>query len=378
MRGVLYSAAVSLAATGLWQPVFAQGLELTGALSQSFILDHNEDFMESGDEVIALTTLGFGLSSETRTQRLSAETSIGLEYDSETEDFTLSRPFLMIDYDQDLKRSTYGFGLFYEDVPTEFDATLPDLSTVGRDTDRQRITGDLSASFSLTERTTFGVAFAATDISYDDDDPDLVPTRNYELDFSLSRELTERTTGTIDLGFDLLKADNATMTETRTHSLNGRLSYEATPRLTLAANAGTSVSEVEETTAGVVTTEDNTSVLYGASLTYALARGEARLSLDQSLVPSSDGELSRTTILAGNLDTELSDISTLGLEASLSYSEDLDGGEEEEFLSVGATYSRDLTENLSGLIGARVERNDDGEYAQELRLEISRSFQVRP
>lgn len=424
---------------------FAQdgGLRMVFGFENRFEVVRNRSLSvpATGTSVANVTSLSFGLISETALDRLEFNASGAMIVEnSDRTDGT----------DLDFGRSELSFG-YTREVP----AAILDLSARFRTDDADTFADDLTEEDTIGTRTDYvvaarletgrtstvgfaiGAGFDQTDYQ-DTVDPDLVDSREYNADAAAILRFSEVATGRLGLRYRHLEEEDAAETVTDAVSAYVGLDYRITERLGLAMELGYVESETDEF--GVI--ERTRGPEGRIDLSYAMPTGTASASLRVTTdadegqretfeigrtyaMPTLtlDGRLGVThsdstgTDMIGSLDVskELPDGSIgLGLGRTISFDDDASEtvvgsifslswnkrvneisavtfdvtyeisdapSERIEQTTIGAAYTRQLTQDwsLNSGVGYRVRNDGDGRSeSPNLFIALNRSFELRP
>lgn len=330
------TAALALCA-GLAHGQDAAGLEAEFTFSQGLTYS-------DVDGSFARTTLGFGLSSATRSQTFDLQLGTVLEhgFDGGSDANTID-PSASLSYGIESRQTAVNTSLSYrqadaDDVFEDPNGILGDL--VFDDGTREDSSADLTLDFG--REAPFGGTFS---LGYDETNftdtasPDLVDTVTRSAGLSLRFDIDSRIAAT--LGYTMSDTDRASGRDTRSERLTLGANLTVTP--TIDANVSVGLREITVTDGGIITQADG--VTYGLGITQARPNGSLTYSLESDL--SEAGR--RTTATVGtSIETRRGTLSTsLGITdgvnsglrplLTLGYSEDLPRG----------SYSVDISQDFS-------------------------------
>jgi outer membrane usher protein FimD/PapC len=395
-------------------PAAAQdgGLRYVFGLSQRLEARQNPSLaIPAGDDSLtAGTTLSFGLTSSTATEDLSLSLEGGLRLSQtggEAVDSGIDGPQLAFGYDRRGANASFSASLDYSDARIETLRPLSDFlnedgeielpedpdDLVGTGT--RRATG-ADVRLDLGTAAPFGVSLEAgfdkTDYS-DVTDADLVDSQSASLGATARLRFSETLSGDVSLSARIYEAEDAGTTRRETQDLDIGIAQEISPRLSVSAGAGFSVSRTEEF--GLETKSDDVTARVGldlelpnGGLAVDMSLDSAEISWQQSLPrgsieaalshsPDADGSGS-TSVAALNYSQSLSAVS--GLNLGLSYSDFSDPGENDVARTdLTASYTHSLTEDWGLSVGANLSRRDEDTIgaanSSTLFLSLSRDFE---
>ncbi|MGL4236950.1 hypothetical protein [Tabrizicola sp.] len=424
---------------------FAQdgGLRLVFGIENRLEVTRNADLSvpATGTEVANVTQLTFGLISETALDRLefsatgaaiieNADGSSGTEVD-------FGRSALNFAYSREVPAAILEIAAeFRSDDVEAFADDLADTDEVGRRTDYS-LSARLEVGRTSSVGFAFGVAFEETDFR-DTTSTDLIDTREARGDVAVIFNFSEVATGRLGLRFRQREEDDTANTTTEETVVFAGLDYSVSERLDLGLELGYTDTETEEF--GVVDRDRGPDALI--NLTYDMPVGTAsallRVTTDADEGQRETFELGRIfetpvdavearlgithadatgTDLIGSLrwsralpdgsigldierrvsfDTDDSEEVTASV-FSLSWTKDVNevsgilldatyelsdaASERIEQVTLGATYTRQLTQDwgLSGGLNYRVRNDGDGRSESPgVFIALSRDFEIRP
>lgn len=406
-------AALALALTTL--PAAAQdgdGVRYVFGLSERLEASQNPELsIQAGDNTLSsVTSLSFGVTSSTPVDALSLSLEGGLRLSKTGSDGLVTGidgPQLAFGYDRTAANSAFATSLDYSDDRIETLRPLSDFITEDGGIDLPTNPDDLTGTgtrratgaavrLDLGTEAPLGVSLSAgfdkTDYS-DVSDADLVDSQSTSLGASATLRFSETLSGDVSLTQDIYEAEDAATTRRVTQGLDFGISQEISPRLSVSAGAGLSISRTEEF--GVETRSEDATARAGVNLalpngglSFDIALDSAEISWQQTLPRGSIGAaLSRspdpdgsgsTSVLALNYSQSLSAAS--GLNFGLSYSDFSDPGENDVTRTdLTASYTHSLTPDWGMSVGANYSLRDEATVgtanSSTLFLSLSRNFE---
>ena len=239
---------------------------------------------------------------------------------------------------------------------------------------------DVELAQRLDELNTLSIGSAGTAIDFDEDTPDLTPSRTVGIDAGWERVLTDTSTVTFEIGARQFDADDLINTRSQTLDLLFSLSHRRTSRHIFDASIG--VTAVRSKADGVET--DNTVDLTGgASLDYLFKNGTAGVDFTQSVEPSAAGELQSFSRLDADLSYDVNDQQRVNLFAAVSRRTPLGGvGDTFDFYTIGADYEIDVADTVELALEYAFRGNNDSVVGaatgHRVLLSLEKSFDLIP
>lgn len=373
MRDTTFKAVLILGLVGVVGDAQAQGVRLTGDISQAFDLDDNNNLGGGGLDFDSRTSVNAAVSSQTETSRISASTGVSLSFGT-NQSVSITRPQLNLGFGTDTKDVTYSGNLSYSKAPAAVDVTQPDLSVLRFTGDRTAISGNLSATTPISTTTSLRFGASANKVDFDPVTAGLFPSVDYGLSAGVSYQLNPNTSYSLNSGVSWFEAENASNTTSLSVDIGGGIQHQLNSRTTIDGNLGWAFTDTTDTISGVQTSAFSVSLLFGAGLTQTLPDGSISVSLDQSVSPSASGSLVLGTSLGGSYTKQVNQNVSYGIDATLSRQEALGGGTSTSFISVSPNYSRQLTRDVSATASYYLQRDNSGATAQGLSISFSRPF----
>lgn len=286
------------ALTAIAQDTDEGGVLLTFGIEQRFEVGRNIalEVPEEGTSSVATTTLSFGLSSETRTQRISIEGSSGLrisDLPGEGTDVGFSDTELRLEYGQDVGNSAFTATAEYTHSDIDFLRSLsdfedddgvivlpPDFDDLTGGGTRQEYDVELGLELGRENMLGFNLTAGASGVDYSGTtDPDLFQTRTTSLGLETILRFSEVTTGIIGLSAEQYDAENAEMTDRLTSEITFGIEHEISPRARVDASIGYSVIDTEELISGDTRT---TGLIWHLGAEYDMPNGVLTAEFDSS------------------------------------------------------------------------------------------------
>ena len=258
------------------------GLNVIFDVTQSFEGRDDEGYVETdGTSFRSLTTLAFGLSSETRSQRLAFDLSSGVAATAgDDRDVGFENTLATLDYMQSSRNTALTFGARYRFDEVDdlvFDGTLADDDIITGVGQREVLTLNTGLAFGREARVTGTLNHTyETSSFFDTLDPTLSDTETQELDARLDFELTRTLTAGV---FALWREDDEQglgATDREFNAIGTSASYAINPVTTLTGE----ISFSEEKSRGATFLETD-GWNYGLSLIRERAGSDASLRFSQ-------------------------------------------------------------------------------------------------
>lgn len=353
----------------------AQGVRLSGSLSQSFDLTNNNNLSGAGTSFDSRTGIGLTVSSETPTTRLSASTGVSLRFNSNG-NTSITRPQLALRFGHDTKEIKYTGGLSFATREAAVDVLQPDLSVLRYTGDETRISGNLGASTRINARTSFSLRANGTQLDYDPVSAGLFPTTNFKLTGDLGYQFSPTTSFGLVTSLGYFNADNASDTTSISADISGRASYQIDSITSANGSLGLAFIETTDTVLGVESSSYAVSLLFSGGVSRQLPDGSARLSISQGIAPSSSGSLVLDTQLTGSYNKTVNNAVSYGLDATFGRQERVGGGTARTFIGISPRYSRQLTRDVTANASYFFQRDNTGATSNGVSISIGRSFDL--
>lgn len=326
-----------------------------------------------GTTTTSRTTLNFGLVSETRTSRLTAGVSTGLDFRDEPgtgSEFDFVTPNSFITYSQNAANSAVQATLRYRDellderILTFLDEDLQPVDFVVDVGRLQRLSGSARLSLGIEAPLGFDATLSFDDREYTDTfDPDLYDRRTVSLATVTRLRFSDVMTGRLLASVRQFDAEDVPTTERTSTSLGFGLSYEISPRTRV--NADVTYDRIETTEFGAFT-ETTDGIGFSVAAVTDLPNGSITGSIRQTVNTSGD----RTTINLGRA-MELP-LGALSYGVGYTFSD-----EGEDRLTADFAISRDLpTGSVQATLTQQAGVNDDEEQVLVTRVGVAYNQEV--
>ncbi len=384
------------------------GVSFSFDLGQSFNISNDRDLATLEDEsgVDSITGLGFGVVTETRTQRLSFDLATDLRVRDgafANDDATALLAYSRNSADAELELSA---GWTREDIAflrgvTDFidaegnlilPADFDDLTGTGI---REFTNATASLRWGDTAPVGYSLSLSQDFLRYEDASATLLDSDTTSLGAGMRLDINEVTTANLDLGFTWLDEVGAAPEETVAFS--GALTFDRplgdlTTRLTASRDDdgavfwSASVDRSLDLPSGALAASfglaendaGGTEVTGQIAYSHALPSGEIGLRADTSV--SAGGGVRTSTLQASYLQ-DLSPVSRMQVRFDFGEARELDGSSDLATGGVSASYGVSLTEFWDFNIGARTDvREDDGTRTRSdtLFITLDRTYSWRP
>lgn len=268
------------------------GLVATIDIFQGVEITDNEDFVADpdGTSAIAQTRLGFGLTSETRSERFSFQASgefdFGFFAQQDGFDAEVNDPSVSLFYERRSARAAVtAQGSVSQSDVSSLTGDLSDPSSLVLDTGtRLRFSTALSAQSGIDGPLTLGATLSYSGLDYSGTtNPTLVDETRRGIALSFGAQVSPVAELTGNLSFERFDADNAVDTQRDTTRASLGVIYAINPSLTADARIGTTRVETTETVglARLSVIEDGPT--FGFGLTRQLRDGQIEVDLDRSI-----------------------------------------------------------------------------------------------
>lgn len=269
------------------------------------------DTPETGSGATALTTLSFGLLSETREHTFSLDFVNGLRIANLPDDGTsagIDDSSLILAYDREVANASLSFGATLSRRDIEFldplSSFITDDGAIETPADFERLDGGgtrneylLSADYETGQQDLIGffLRARASGLEYSGTtDPDLFDSRTNLLEAGTILRFSPRTTGRITGSAEFFDADNPEQTDRESYTLAFGLDHELTSRMRFSGVLG--YTDVDTVEVGGIPGDENFSGIVGEiGLAYAMPNGEITAAAATSI--ESSGRLN--TFLVG-------------------------------------------------------------------------------
>lgn len=245
--------------------------------------------------------------------------------------------------------------------------------------------------WNATQRTSFSLGSGVSIRRYSEENPEVDPSTTIRMNGSVSRALDQRTSGGFSISYVNLRSDaEDSDVQTNAVTLLANASRQLTPRHSLGLSAGTGITFRDEETPVGAPSEDATNVNFQGGLNFAYSGPRQTafgVSLQQALVPRTDGTLSNTTSLSVGVNQPLTSRISYrlnGAYARQSSSGDIPGRDTgaDQTLRLSTGLSARLAPLWSASAGVDLRHSlseeDDDETSAGVFLQISRALNLNP
>ena len=358
---------------------------LSGRADYTITGDLNRDLEPDNQEKLLTNALAAGLvlDAETKRSLISAELGLTARYflgeDPELDGEARLDPRVAV-------RGVYR-GKTYEvdgslglDVEQASLAQADDTGISAGETTQFTVNYAIGLAQQLDELNTLNLRSTGTAIDFDEDNPDLIPSRTVGISAGWERRLTGTTTAIFDIGARQFDADDLTDTQSRTLDLLLSLSHRRTSRHTFGGSIGVTAVRTEATGSE---TDNDLGLTGGASLDYLFRNGTVGVDFSQSVEPSAEGELQSFSRLTSDLTYDVNAHERFNLFAALSRRTPLGGGGDTfDYYTVGAGYGIDVAESVEMRFGYSFQGNNDSTAGSatghQVLFSLGKSFDVIP
>ena len=234
---------------------------------------------------------------------------------------------------------------------------LEDTGVTNLNATRVDAGGSVGVNWQATKRDALSLTASAQFVDFSRTVGTLRPSQTFGISGGWTRQATETTTYSFTTTFRHFDSDGAGGRTSRTASARFGIQHQRTSRHRLGGTAGFSV---------VSTDRDNGSsstrigFVGGGAFGYTIDEFNASLNLNQSIQPSSDGDLNAFTALSGSLGYRISALQSLNFGVRYTRRSDISGGGDVlQFLSFGPSYSYSLSPDSSLSLGYQFRLRDD-------------------
>jgi hypothetical protein len=392
----------------------ADSPSLTLSVSERVSANTNASRSDASDGVsyASTTNLALSLRNQTRSQSLAFTISGNVNYArsaSGTDDFEGFDPRFSLSYTRNAALWSLSTSLRYTDTDVQFlrlveglpeDTTDEDgeetqqedgetnLGDVSDDDDvftlvsdtgtRRNYGGSATLRYTASRLDTFTLSAGFSRVDYTVSSSSLAPRTSKNIGLTWSRPLSSITRASLRGSLSWFDAENATNTSSLSSSLNATLRHSLSSYATFSTGVGVARTETERDTTTGRTTTENTN--YTANAAFRLQGRDSTLSLglNQSLNPTTDGDIVTRTNLTLGFSQSVSRDTRIGLNAAAYRQTDLEGssGSEETRFTAGASLSQTLTPRARMSLRANASRRTDlaGTDDEETRFSAGANF----
>lgn len=287
LRGTLTAAVLILCSGGALSQDAPSGTVMELGVSTSLRAHDNIglDAVSPGNTYRSVSRLSFGLTSETRSQRLALSFGGALQGEKSpgnSATATFEDPSVGVSYSRQGANAQFTFGLDY--TRTEVDGFAPifdsDLGTTQLiSDDGHRNAYRISTALAIGTNSPFGVTLSLNSNGIDysgTSDPELFDSHSNTLSLTTSLRFSEVTTGRVSGSFSLYRDEDTPRVERDTRALSFGVTHALSETMTLDASLGG--RRIDSNTGGVSSSGEGS-----LSFTRELPNGAFNLSLDSLL-----------------------------------------------------------------------------------------------
>ena len=394
-------------------PLVAGDRSLTMGLSQTFAGDSNAQ-LENGDTggFFSQTNVSFNYADRRPTSIFTLGTSFNYNASTGSDNDNIDGlfPSFRSNYTVSRRTEQLSFSLSGSARPVDFtenvgfelpDAPDPDPDDPGdpdepplpegrvndnrdRDAIRLFLQGGTNYTQTINSRDSFSLGASFTHLDYTDDDDDgddLTPSLTLNVNSSLDRRLSERTTTSWIAQGTYFDADNTEDRTTWSFTVRPAVTYEPTPNIRWAASLGPrfSVSYFDEDD-GSRESESDWGLRGNLGFRYTKDVETFTAGLTQSVEPDDEGELVNVSSANVGYSRRLSATERFGLNGGATYRSSLNSGGDSQFddnlvVTTRANYAREINRRSSGdlRVGARWDQ-DDGDDEERTTLDFGAGY----
>jgi hypothetical protein len=367
-------AAIGASATALEVTVtgfVSERLELTGDRGLSDDVVGNDPAVDS--------TTDLGLSFVLRGPRTAAVVSPGarlvLSSDREFEARRIN-PRLNASVTHRLRRSQLSGGLSFVPRLTT-DAQFEDTGVVDQDVLQLDGSANLGYDYFVDPRNTLSAGASFSIREFTDETEDLVPSRTVGATLGWSRRVNSTTSASLSTRGRLFTNDDGVESRSVSFTIGG--SHAVNNRLAVNARLGPSITDRDGGSGDGSTTFG---LVGDASLSYDAGDETFRLGVSQDVDQGSDGSLRNVAAASASYSMQINSVSSLSFSGRVTAQNPLfgDASDGVRTVSIGSTYTYDLTENWNADVGyrLRLRQSDDADlrYGNTVFLSLRRGFSL--
>jgi hypothetical protein len=386
-----HSVTAALAVCVAAGPGAAADWSVSGAFSERVQVDPAGGDAASLDST---TSLSLVIQAETPTTSLllapGVSATLSTERNNDFETFNAVNPRLNSQFSHRSLRWTLGGfasvvprqtnAIGFDEVDADSDIVdLPDDEISRENTIQITANAGVTVGYALDPRNSLSAGLTARAREFADEGENLTPTRSVGTNFSWSRTLDSRTSGSLGFGYNRFMSDGGIDSDSFSFTLGG--GREVTPRLSLNGSAGFSLTQSDDGGSPDI------GFTGGFGANWAL-RDDTTFSFGASQFVDQDafGEVSNRTSVRASLGHDINSVSGVSLAARFSSVNPLldFGGSDESSsddgsASISTSYRLGLTEDWSMQVGysVRVDLSDD-DLSNRVFFQISRGLDLLP
>lgn len=362
-------------------PVFGPAIDwsVLARLTETFEVDSNRqlDGVNDGIEARGIIGLGVTVSGRGKRSRFSVATGFNAGRSTDNDVSNLNR----LDPNIDATAAFLGKGFTINaSLAAQTRATSvseqEDTGITDQNATRFDASASIGVSWQATKRDNITITASTQIVDFSRSIDTLTPSQTFGLSGGWSRRVTETTSYSFSTSFRHFEADGDDGLISRTASAQFGVQHQRTSRHSLGATAGLSFVSTDLTNGSTL---NRIGFVGGGTFGYTIDEFNASLNLNQSIQPSSEGELRAFTSLGGSLGYRINQLERLSFGVRYTRRSDVSGGGDVlQFLSLGPTYSYSLSErtalSLSYQFRIRDDETTDFETGHQLLLSLSHSL----
>jgi hypothetical protein len=368
-------------------PAFGSGWSLDAIVAERVEFNDNIDSLPTGGKkaVGSFTNLDTILSWEGHRRTASFNSSFDLRRfygPGARPELDTFNQFHKADFSVKRKTTKFDYSASYR-IQDTASSVLDDTGFVVP-FDTNRLTSKISAkaTHDVNSRLQLSFSGSATQVDYERSGPFLTPYHDINLNGSLIRKLTKRTTGTLSIEAGFYNADDAFNTRRNTYRFSGQLTTELSPRLSADIKAGAIVAEasLDATAATQAFSGSAIGSFFDIGLNYQMKTTNLSLTASNDITPNTLGRLTQKRSLGFGIAHQINSRSNIGISVNATSSEGILGLARNS-LSLGPTYSYKLTEKLNANFGYTYRRQDAlgiPSHSNIVYFSLSRAFSLLP
>ncbi len=344
------------------QSVFGSAVDwsVLARLTETLEVDSNRRLRQGEEGLEARGIVGLNLTVAGRTKRSRFQVRTGLDAGRSTDNDISNLNRL----DPNIAATMVFLGKRFSvnaDLTARSQATsvseLEDSGITNLNSTRLDASASVGVTWRATERDSLTLTTSAQFVDFSRTVGTLTPSKTFGVTLGWARQATKTTTYTMSTSFRHFEADGASGRTSRTVNAQAGIQHRRTSRHSLGGSAGLSFVSSD-----LANGDSSTQIGFvgGGSFDYKLEGFTAGLDVNQSVQPSSDGELNSFTSLSGDVAYRINSLQSLGFRISYTRRSDISGGGDVlQFVSLGPTYNYSLTKDSSLSLGYRFRLRDD-------------------
>jgi len=377
----LFAAPASAQGESVQKPVFGPAIDwsVLARLTETIELDSNRqlDGLNDGIEARGVIGLGLTVSGNGKRSRFSVSTGFnaGRATDNDVSNLNRLDPNIAATASFLGKGFSINTGLTAQTRATSL-SEQEDTGDTNLDATRIDVGASVGVDWQATKRDNVSLTATAQIVDFNRSLGSLTPSQTFGVSGNWSRDVNDTTSYSFSTNFRHFDADGVNGSTSRTVSSQIGIQHRRTSRHSLGGNVGLSFVSTDESNG---TSSNQVGFVGGGTFGYTIDELNASLSVDQSIQPSSDGELRAFTGLSGSLGYRINDLEEISFGVRYTRRSDISGGGDVlQFLSLGPSYSYSLTRDSTLSLGyqfrVRDDETNDFEVGHQLMLSLSHNF----